>query len=73
VDAGKRDGGPGIFAGAVVNLGICRYAGKGQGEVSLLRQLWDILRAGDSRNGKTQARLLIVDLRISGLFLGRVR
>jgi hypothetical protein len=30
-----------------LNLGVCRYAGKGQGEVSLLRKLWDILRPGD--------------------------
>ena len=30
-----------------MNLGICRYAGKGQGEVSLLRQLWDVLSPGD--------------------------
>jgi hypothetical protein len=30
-----------------VNLGFCRYAGKGQGEVSLLRRLWDVLRPGD--------------------------
>src|SRR5262249_9156217 len=28
-----------LACGAVVNLGLCRYAGKGQGEVSLLRQL----------------------------------
>jgi len=33
--------------GAVVNLGFSRYAGKGQGEVSLLRRLWDVLRPGD--------------------------
>jgi hypothetical protein len=33
--------------GAVVDLGVCRYAGKGQGEVSLLRRLWDTLRPGD--------------------------
>ncbi len=33
--------------GAILDLGICRYAGKGQGEVSLLRQLWDVLRPGD--------------------------
>jgi hypothetical protein len=32
---------------AVVNLGFCQYAGKGQGEVSLLRRLWDVLRPGD--------------------------
>jgi hypothetical protein len=36
-----------LACGAVLNLGICRYAGKGQGEVSLLRQLWDILRPGN--------------------------
>src|SRR5450755_4533285 len=36
-----------LACGAVLNLGVCRYAGKGQGEVSLLRQLWDILRPGD--------------------------
>src|SRR4051794_24951301 len=28
-----------LACGAVVNLGFCRYAGKGQGEVSLLRRL----------------------------------
>ena len=32
-----------LSCGAILNLGICRYAGKGQGEVSLLRQLWDVL------------------------------
>jgi hypothetical protein len=36
-----------LACGAIVNLGVCRYAGKGQGEVSLLRRLWDILRPGD--------------------------
>ncbi len=36
-----------LACGAVVNLGFCRYAGKGQGEVSLLRQLWDVLATGD--------------------------
>lgn len=36
-----------LASGAVVNLGFCRYAGKGQGEVSLLRRLWDMLRPGD--------------------------
>ena len=36
-----------LACGAVLNLGFCRYAGKGQGEVSLLRQLWDVLRPGD--------------------------
>ncbi len=28
-----------LSCGAILNLGICRYAGKGQGEVSLLRRL----------------------------------
>jgi hypothetical protein len=36
-----------LASGAVVNLGFCRYAGKGEGEVSLLRRLWDFLRPGD--------------------------
>jgi hypothetical protein len=36
-----------LSCGAILDLGICRYAGKGQGEVSLLRRLWDILRPGD--------------------------
>jgi hypothetical protein len=36
-----------LSCGAILDLGICRDAGKGQGEVSLLRQLWDILRPGD--------------------------
>jgi hypothetical protein len=36
-----------LACGAVVNLGFCPYAGKGQGEVSLLRRLWDVLRPGD--------------------------
>src|SRR5438270_6487216 len=36
-----------LSCGAILDLGICRYAGKGQGEVSLLRQLWDVLRPGD--------------------------
>lgn len=36
-----------LSCGAILNLGFCRYAGKGQGEVSLLHRLWDVLRAGD--------------------------
>jgi hypothetical protein len=36
-----------LACGTVVNLGFCRYAGKGQGEVSLLRRLWDVLHRGD--------------------------
>jgi hypothetical protein len=36
-----------LSCGAILDLGICRYAGKGQGEVSLLRRLWDALHPGD--------------------------
>ena len=36
-----------LACGAVVNLGFCQYAGKGQGEVSVLRRVWDVLRPGD--------------------------
>ena len=36
-----------LSCGAILNLGFCRYAGKGQGETTLLRQLWDILQPGD--------------------------
>lgn len=36
-----------LSCGAILDLGICRYAGKGQGEVSLLRRLWDVLRPTD--------------------------
>jgi hypothetical protein len=36
-----------LSCGAILDLGVGRYAGKGQGEVSLLRRLWDVLRPGD--------------------------
>ncbi|MHB8954939.1 MAG: IS4 family transposase [Pirellulaceae bacterium] len=36
-----------LSCGAILDLGISRYAGKGQGEVSLLRRLWSILQSGD--------------------------
>ncbi|MBA4104823.1 MAG: IS4 family transposase [Pirellula sp.] len=36
-----------LACGTVLNLGFCKYAGKGQGEVSLLRRLWDVLQRGD--------------------------
>jgi len=48
-----------LACGALMNRGVCRYAGKGQGEVSLLRRLWDILRAGD---------LLLTDALMAGAF-----
>lgn len=36
-----------LSCGAIVNLGFCRYAGKGQGEGSLLRRIWNVLQPGD--------------------------
>lgn len=36
-----------LACGAVLDLGICRYAGKGQSELGMLRTLWDMFRPGD--------------------------
>jgi len=36
-----------LACGTIVNLGICRYAGKGQSELGMLRKLWDVFRRGD--------------------------
>ncbi len=36
-----------LSCGAIMDLGICRYAGKGQGEISLFRTLWDFFQPGD--------------------------
>jgi hypothetical protein len=36
-----------LACGAVLEVGICRYAGKGQSELGLLRQLWNLFRPGD--------------------------
>src|SRR5262249_12655565 len=36
-----------LACGAVLDLGICRYAGKGQSELGLLRTLWDRFLPGD--------------------------
>jgi hypothetical protein len=36
-----------VACGAALDLGICRYAGKGQGELSVLRTLWDLFAPGD--------------------------
>jgi len=36
-----------LSCGAVLDLGICRYAGKGQSELGMLRTLWNIFRPGD--------------------------
>lgn len=36
-----------LSCGAVLDLGICRYAGKGQSEQGMLRNLWDLFFPGD--------------------------
>ncbi|MCA9068681.1 MAG: IS4 family transposase [Planctomycetaceae bacterium] len=36
-----------LSCGAVLDMGLCPYAGKGTGEVSLLRRMWNGLRKGD--------------------------
>jgi hypothetical protein len=36
-----------LACGAILDLGICRYAGKGQSESGLLRRLWGLFRPGD--------------------------
>lgn len=36
-----------LSCGAIIDLGVCRYAGKGQGEISLFRTLWDFFQPGD--------------------------
>jgi hypothetical protein len=40
-----------LSCGAILDLGACRYAGTGQGEVSLPRRLWGVLRPGGVRPG----------------------
>ena len=36
-----------LACGAVLDVGMCRYAGKGQSELALLRQMWSIFQPGD--------------------------
>jgi len=36
-----------LSSGAVLDLGVAAYSGKGQGEVTLLRQLWNLFQPGD--------------------------
>ena len=36
-----------LSCGAILSVGFRRYSGKGQSELSLLRQLWDLLDSGD--------------------------
>jgi hypothetical protein len=37
-----------LACGAVLELGICRHAGKGQSELGMLRSLWGLFRPGDA-------------------------
>jgi hypothetical protein len=36
-----------LACGAVLDVGICRYAGKGQSELGMLRALWNLFLPGD--------------------------
>lgn len=36
-----------LACGAILDLGFARYAGKGQGEISVLRRVWGALSPGD--------------------------
>jgi hypothetical protein len=36
-----------LSCGTVLDLAICQYAGKGNSEMGMLRQLWEVLRPGD--------------------------
>lgn len=36
-----------LACGAILDLGICRYAGKGQSELGMLRTLWNMFVPGD--------------------------
>jgi IS4 transposase len=36
-----------LACGAILDVGICRYAGKGQSELAMLRTLWNLFRPGD--------------------------
>jgi hypothetical protein len=36
-----------LACGAVLDMGICRYAGKGQSELGMLRRLWKLFVPGD--------------------------
>ena len=36
-----------LSCGAILDLGIAAYSGKGQGEVTIFRRLWDLFRPGD--------------------------
>lgn len=36
-----------LSCGAVIDLAICSYSGKGHSELEMLRKLWEVLRPGD--------------------------
>jgi hypothetical protein len=36
-----------LSCGAILKLGICRYTGKGQSELGMLRKFWGVFRRGD--------------------------
>lgn len=36
-----------LSCGAVLDLAVCSYSGKGHSELGMLRKLWDVLRPGD--------------------------
>lgn len=36
-----------LSCGAILDLAICSYSGKGHSELGMLRKLWDVLRSGD--------------------------
>ena len=36
-----------LSCGAVLDLAVCSYSGKGNSELGMLRKLWDLLRPGD--------------------------
>jgi hypothetical protein len=36
-----------LSCGAILNLVVCRYAGKGQCELGMLRTLWNLFQPGD--------------------------
>ena len=54
-----------LACGAVLDVGICRYAGKGQSELGLLRNLWDLFRAHPSKAYLASWRARIFNLKNS--------
>ncbi len=50
-----------LACGAVLDVGTCRYAGKGQSELALLRQMWSIFSAWQRDAGRSS------DVRVDGV------